>query len=274
MISADLHLHTFYSHGRNSPWEMYRAAQEKGLSLIGFTEHSPRPLTYNYKNEYRDHLTAHFSDYIQAISDMRAHAPDTCQVLLGLEMDWLPAEEAFVREACSAHDYDYLLGSVHFLDHWGFDDGQEPWQEADAARIYGWYENYFKTWRSMITSGLFQIASHPDLIKIYSVRHFHDWLAMPESRELVKDCLTALRDANMAMEISSAGLRKPCREIYPAPEIMELAQELKLNISFASDAHNTADIASSFSELRDYAKKYGFERQMTFKKGKPVYLPF
>lgn len=274
MISADLHLHTFYSHGRNSPQEMYQAAQDKGLALIGFTEHSPRPMSYDYKNEYREHLTAHFTDYIQAVSDLRVQPPATCNVLLGLEMDWLPAEDAFVREACAAHDYDFLLGSVHFLDHWGFDDGMEPWQEASRDQIYGWYEKYFTTWLSMINSGLFQIAAHPDLIKIYSVTHFHNWLALAENRRHVKNCLIALRDANMAMEISSAGLRKPCREIYPAPEIMAMARDLNLDISFASDAHNTSDIADSFSDLRDYAKKYGFDRQTVFKGKEPVYIPF
>lgn len=63
--------------------------------------------------------------------------------------------------------------------------------------------------KKMAESGLYDIVAHPDLIKIFSVNEFHDWLARPDSMELVRDALRAARDAGMAMEISSAGLRKP-----------------------------------------------------------------
>ena len=68
MINADLHLHTLYSHGQNSPFEMHASAARKGLSLIGFSEHSPRPAGYDYTHEYRERLTAHFPDYIREVS--------------------------------------------------------------------------------------------------------------------------------------------------------------------------------------------------------------
>lgn len=255
---------------------MHAAAQEKGLSLIGFTEHSPRPLGYDYTHEYRDHLTRHFPDYIREVSQLRESQEENgpCRVLLGLEMDWIPAEENFVRAACEAHDYDYLIGSVHFLGHWGFDDGNGAWLNARETQIFSWYEEYFITWLSMLQSGLFQIAAHPDLIKIYSVQKFHRWLERSSSRELVLKCLRALKERGMAMEISTAGLRKACGEFYPCPEIMAMAAELDLNISLASDAHNIKDIASFFPELAEYAKKYGFDRQAFYRHGEVGFLPF
>lgn len=254
---------------------MRASADKKGLSLIGFTEHSPRPDGYDYRNEYRAHLTRHFTDYIREVKMLRnSGASGHCQVLLGLEMDWIPAEESFVRKACAQYDYDYLLGSVHFLDHWGFDDGMESWQQADEGQMAEWYEKYFQIWLSMIRSGLFQIASHPDLIKIYSVGHFHKWLAKPQNNELVRNCLETLKKEGMAMEISSAGMRKPCSEFYPCPEIMRMANELGLDISLASDAHNVGDIAAFFPELAAYAKKFGFDRQIIYRQGRPEYLDF
>ncbi len=274
MISADLHLHTSYSHGLNSPFEMHKSAEEKGLGLIGFTEHSPRPLGYDYTREYRDHLTAHFPDYIREVSLLRDNCASSCKVLLGLEMDWLPDESDFVREACFAHDYDYIIGSVHFLKHWGFDDQADLWREASKIQIFLWYEEYFQHWLSMIQSGLFQIAAHPDLIKIYSVNYFHDWIEQPQSRDLVYSCLKALKASEMAMEISSAGMRKACREFYPCPQIMRMAEKLGLNISLASDAHNINDIASFFPELAAYARKFGFDRQIVYNHGQIDFLPF
>lgn len=276
MICADLHMHTLYSHGKNTPFEMHAEAEKKGLSLIGFTEHSPRPPSYNYTHEYRDRLTRHFPDYIAEVSKLRESNAyqGPCRVLLGLEMDWLPADEAFVRKACTAYDYDYLIGSVHFLGDWGFDDLEDPWQNASSAQIFSWYEEYFNIWLSMLESGLFQIAAHPDLIKIYSVRHFHKWLEQKASKALIYKCLSVLKDRGMAMEISSAGLRKACAEIYPCPEIMAMAAELNLNISLASDAHNIQDIASFFPELALYAKKYGFDRQAIYKQGELSFMLF
>ena len=114
----------------------------------------------------------------------------------------------------------------------------------------------------MIRSGLFNIAAHPDLIKFLrgAIPHL---LAKAESAAQIRRCLTALRDAGMAMEISSAGLRKACREIYPAPPIMALAAELGLPVSFASDAHGVDDVAHGFARLGSYAKAFGF-RNMCF----------
>lgn len=276
MINTDLHLHTLYSHGKNSLFEIHAAAQKKGLQLIGFTEHSPRPLGYDYTHEYREQLQRHFNDYIREVSKLRDNSENaaSCKVLLGLEMDWIPAEEDFVRKACGAYAYDYLIGSVHFLGHWGFDDERVPWEKASEAQIFSWYEEYFITWLSMLNTGLFQIAAHPDLIKIFSVQKFHKWLEKKTSRELIQKGLLILKEANMAMEISSAGLRKPCAEIYPCSVIMRMASEMNLNITFASDAHNIDDVGYAFGQLEAYAKKHGFRKQALYKQGQIEYLPF
>lgn len=277
MIRADTHLHTCYSHGAHTPWEMHVAASCKGLKLIGFSEHSPRPLGFNYVHEYRDQLARWLPRYVEEVLRLKAKAkenPGACQVLLGLEMDWLEGQRDFIRKAITAHPYDYLIGSVHFIGGWGFDDGREKWLHASQEECEARYRQYFKAWRDMLASGLFQMAAHPDLIKIFSVEQFHIWLAKPESRALIRDCLLVLRDAGMAMEISSAGLRKACKEIYPAPPIMEIAAELNLSVSLASDAHCMGDVAHGFDALADYAKSFGFGEQSIFEQGRRTAIPF
>ncbi len=277
MITVDLHTHTQYSHGANTPAEMYASALDKGLTLLGFSEHSPRPLGFDYLHEYREQLTRHLPDYAREVLALKAapreggHGP--CRVLFGMEMDWLDGQEDYTRAACTAYDFDYLLGSVHFLGRWGFDDGVEPWRNASQEECESRYTAYFRAWEAMIRSGLFNIAAHPDLIKIFSVEQFHIWLAKAESTAQIRRCLTALRDAGMAMEISSAGLRKACREIYPAPPIMALAAELGLPVSFASDAHGVDDVAHGFARLASYAKAFGFREHVFFDKGRMTTLP-
>lgn len=276
MKAADLHIHTCYSHGHNSPWEMYVAAENNGVSLMGFSEHSPRPDGYDYTHEYRKRLADHFLDYINNVQSLKALAAKQggCQVLLGLEMDWLPDEIDFIKRAANAFPYDYLIGSVHFLDHWGFDDSQDPWNAADYDQRARWYAQYFSIWKSMLESGLFHIAAHPDLIKIFSVDSFHEWVEQPSSQRLIKAGLVALKSAGMAMEISSAGLRKPCREIYPGPVIMKLASELGVRITLASDAHNAGDVAFHFDHLVDYARSYSFDRASFLINGRVMEMPF
>lgn len=273
MIKADLHLHTCYSHGKNTPFEMHAAALANNLDLIGFSEHSPRPAGYDYSHEYRDQLSAHLEDYVNQVTALKEH-PGDCAVLLGMEIDWLSNEREFVGNACRAFDFDYLIGSVHFLDHWGFDDGAEPWREASQEQCDHWYGQYFHVWREMLGSGLFQIAAHPDLIKIYSRDQFHAWLDRPENLLLVRNCLVELRNSGMAMEISSAGLHKACQEIYPCPQIMKMAAELELPVSLASDAHCVEDVCYGFDALAGYAKSFGFTTQAVYQHGKKRSIPF
>jgi len=277
MITVDLHTHTRYSHGANTPDEMYAAALERGLTVLGFSEHSPRPVGFDYLHEYRDHLSRHLPDYVNEVQALRAAPREgsngPCRVLFGMEMDWLEGQEEYTRKACRAFDFDYLIGSVHFIGRWGFDDGADPWKHASQEECESWYEAYFDAWEAMLRSGLFQIAAHPDLIKIFSVEQFHVWLDQAASQKRIHRCLTALRDSGMGMEISSAGLRKACREIYPAPPIMRMAAELALPISFASDAHGVDDVGYGFARLASYAKSFGFREHVRFERGRMIRLP-
>ena len=273
MIDSDLHLHTRYSHGASTPQAMYEAGLARGLHLMGFSEHSPRPLGFDYTHEYRESLTRHLPDYVREVCSLRDNPREACDgqvchVLFGMEMDWLEGELDFATRSAKAFDFDYLIGSVHFIGHWGFDDGLGPWENASQEDCEGWYRAYFSAWEAMLKCGLYNIAAHPDLIKIFSVEQFHHWLQKPESLAQIRHCLEILKAQGMAMEISSAGLRKACREIYPCPEIMQMARELSLPITFASDAHNVHDIAYGFEKLASYARSFGFEEYVHFVRGR------
>lgn len=265
MITADLHTHTHHSHGADSPQAMFAAARAQGITLYGFTEHSPRPHSYNYSREYREHLTRSFPIYIAQVRDLQKAYPG--QVLLGMEMDWLEREQNFIRDAIRAYDFDYLIGSVHFLDQWGYDDDPGDWALLSHTACDARYAAYFATLRTMAESRLFQIAAHPDLIKIFSVAQFSAWITHKASQNLVYEALCAMREAGMAMEVSSAGLRKPCREIYPGPVIMRMAADMGLPIAFASDAHTVAHAAFAFAELAAYARSFGYTHSVWFDKG-------
>jgi len=272
MIVSDLHTHTHYSHGRDSVADMCRAALERGLSFFGFSEHSPRPEGYTYPVEYRDRLRQGFPSYVEEVRALQDGRSRKMTVLLGMEADWIGAAREFVRQAVFAYDFDYLIGSVHFLDHWGFDFSSRDWTPLDAAARNAAYAAYFAAVADMAQSGLFQIAGHLDLIKIFSARDFHAWLA--GNLDLVQEALVCMLDAGMALEVSSAGLRKPCAEIYPAPAIMRLAADLRVPIAFASDAHAADQVAHAFPELAAYAASFGYSKSLVFRGKDRIELAF
>jgi histidinol-phosphatase (PHP family) len=258
MITADLHTHTLCSHGRNTVRDMFAAGRERGIALHGFSEHSPRPDGYDYPREYRVHLTRAYPDYVREVRELKEQYPG--HVLLGMEVDWLEAEADFIRAAIRAYDFDYLLGSVHFLGTWGYDFSADDWKDVSLDQCAAHYEAYFRALTGMAASRLFNIAAHPDLIKIFSLDRFRQWLTRHDGLDLVRESLVAIRDAGMSMEISSAGLRKPCREIYPGPEIMRLVVDLRVPVVFGSDAHQAAEMGFAFDELARYAASFGIKR--------------
>ena len=276
MIIADLHVHTNYSHGADTPLAMYEGAIAKNLSILGFSEHSPRPLGFTYTHEYRESLKKHLPEYVAEVCALRDRFPEESwlKVLFGMEMDWLEGEEAFAEASAKAFNFDYLIGSVHFIGHWGFDDGRTPWQGASDEKCAEWYTAYFSAWKEMLSSKLYNIAAHPDLIKIYSKEQFATWIRKDKSLALVEDCLKTLKESGMAMEISSAGLRKACQEIYPCAAIMELAAKLEVPITFASDAHAVREIAADFDTLKAYASSFGYTEQVIFERGSRAYFSF
>ena len=273
MNRADVHVHTNHSHGKDSVLAMYEQAKALGLAVLGFSEHSPRPDAYSYPKEYREHLSATFPEYISSVQALKQQngAP---QVLLGLEMDYFPREEAYLRHMVAAYPYDYIIGSVHYLGTWGFDFTPDDWKALREEDIYRCYAEYFKNLAAMARTGLAHIAAHPDIIKIFSIDYFHNWLRGNEAKDAVREALLAVKESGMAMEISSAGLRKPCREIYPGPALMDMAAELDIPVTISSDAHATGDLMYGFAELIAYAREYGYTSSVYVAGGQMHALPF
>jgi histidinol-phosphatase (PHP family) len=258
MITADPHTHTCYSHGAGSVADMHGAARRLGLRIHGFSEHSPRPCGYGYAADYQEKLQARFADYLREVRDLRRENTEEFRTLLGLELDFIAGELAFGREAAQAADFDYIIGGLHFQGVWGFDADAEDWEKLSSPRRQACYARYYEDLAGLCASGLADIVAHPDLIKIFTLESFRDWLKLPTSRALVRGALAEAGKRDLLLEISSAGLRKPCREIYPGPALMETAADLGLKICLSSDAHSAGDIAYAFAELEAYARSFGF----------------
>ncbi|MCC8194728.1 MAG: histidinol-phosphatase [Deltaproteobacteria bacterium] len=264
-IRVDQHSHTLHSHAKDTVAAMAASAFDKGLEVFGFSEHSPRPEAYRYPNDYRDRLVAGFPSYVAEVLAEKERYTGRMEILLALEMDYLPDEEEFVRQSVSAHPYAYVIGSVHFQGLWGFDYAAADWEPLSEQTRRDVFVRYYRDQKRMAETGLFQIAGHPDLIKLFAKPAFDAWIQTPDAQNVVRETLAAFKASNMAMEVSSAAVRKGLGEPYPGPVIMRLAHELGVPVAFGSDTHAVGDVAFGLDDLAAYAHRFGYTESVFFR---------
>ena len=270
---ADLHTHTNTSHGHHSAAEMYEGAAAAGLDLFGLSEHSPLPEEYACKL-YVAAFPGNFRQFVQDVQALRQRElerEDRPLPLLGVELDWLPDYPRHMCRFLSCWPFSYVIGSLHYV---GLFPVARPntWTDGREA-AYARYREYYEEMARMAASGLVNVASHPDFIKLHCHSLFRRWITQPRNHDKVRPALLAMKRRGMLMEVSSAGLRQPFAEAYPCPEIMELAADTGVEISFGSDAHTAADVAGNFAALAAYARSFGYTQSAMFIQGEKRILP-
>jgi len=223
------------NHATGSVSDYARAAVKKGLKEIGMSDHSPMP--GGFDRAWRMDRSQ-LAGYINEVEQARDEFAGRLTIRLGLEADYYPGSEAYVEEMIASHAWDYIIGSVHYIGDWGFDnpDYIKTWANWDIDDAYC---AYFDLVAASAATGLFDIIGHPDLIKKFGHRPAPDSYPVIEAEERM---LQSVLTSGAALEISSAGLRKPVKEIYPHPRIAARAAELGISFAFGSDAHAPDDV--------------------------------
>jgi histidinol-phosphatase (PHP family) len=195
-------------------------------------------------------------EYVEAVASLKREFPDIA-IKTGIEADYLPRLEKETERLLSAYDFDYVIGSVHFIDGWGFDDSRyiEGYKHKD---LYELYARYFALVAGAAKTGLFDVIGHIDLIKKYNFKPGRD------IAPLVENAVSAIKDAGAAVEINTAGLRKPVGEIYPSDGVLALCSAAGVPITFGSDAHNPVEVGMDFEAARLAAKRAGYDRLAVF----------
>ncbi|HEY8726906.1 MAG TPA: histidinol-phosphatase HisJ family protein [Gaiellaceae bacterium] len=229
------------------------AARAAGVDEIGFTEHGYYfkqlgPLwTVPYMTE---RCVYDIEPYVEAIVAARGRG---LPVKLGLEVDYVPGSEEETRELLAPYPWDYLLGSVHFIGELAV-DGEEP-ELLDAVGVEEAWRLYFETLAAAARSGLFDSLSHPDLVKIFGLR------AASFDYGPVVD---AIADSGVAVEVSTAGLGKPVRELYPHPEFLAACRARDVPVTLASDAHSPDVVGRDFDRALELLRVAGYETVTVF----------
>ena len=253
-MRVDLHNHTtLCNHATGTVEEYVQRAIELGIDEYGFSDHAPM----NYDPKYRMDVSQR-SLYEKWVLDAKEKYKNEIKVLLGYEVDYL---DGYLLDEIINAKVDYLIGSVHFLknknDMWGFDNPEfiGVYESKDIDTI--WIE-YFDAIKSMAKTGLFDIVGHLDLIKVFK------FLPKKDVRIIAKDALLEIKKSNMILEINPAGLRKPINETYPSKQLLELAYELGIDITFGSDAHSVEQVGFMYEDALAFVKDIGYKQCISF----------
>lgn len=231
--------------------ERYLAAAEAaGIEELGVSEH-----VYRFRQALD--LWRHPFWVESAVDDLDAYCEFVrgTPLRLGIECDYVPGAEERTAELLQVRDFDYVVGSVHFIgegdgavDHPGFD----VWEGGgDAEEIW---RRYFETLAACARSGLFDVLAHPDLVKVWG-------RARPrpgaDPRSFYEPAVEAIAESGIAVEVSTAGLRKPVGELYPDRRFAEMCVEAGAAFSLSSDAHLPEHVGFEYAGAVEFLDDLG-----------------
>ena len=267
---TDYHLHlrsdaldaTAAEHFTVANVERYRAiAAERGIGELGVSEH-----VYRFRQALG--VWQHPFWRENASDDLEAYCEFVCErtdLKLGIEADFVPGTEDRMASLLEAHDFDYVVGSVHFLRE-GFIDMEEYgiWKSACSAEEI--WRRYFQTLAEAARSGLFDILAHPDLVKVWGPANPEHPRPEGDLRRYYEPAVEGIAESGIAVEVSTAGLRKPAREIYPAPAFLEMCVEAGAPIALSSDAHRPQDVGADYERALELLQRVGVRELCVFER--------
>ena len=236
--------------------EFVRAAKEVGLREYGIADHAPMP-----EEPFDDWRMrqAELGEYISWIEEAKTLAGSDIEVKAGLECDWIEGIESWTAHLASQYDWDYLIGSVHYLgEKWDFDNPlwMPKWEKIDVEEVW---TDYWAAYAKMAASGLFDILGHADLIKKFG------FVPKGDLSRFYSDTLEAMADTGVALELNTAGWHKPCGRAYPSLGFLEQAASRGIPLCINSDAHAPSELGRDFDRAYALAYKAGYRQLVCFK---------
>lgn len=263
-MMPDYHMHTsLCGHASGDMTGYVEEALKKGLLEIGFSDHVPM---YWLAAHLRDAGLAmdetSFPGYVARVLHLREENP-SIGIGLGVEVDYIPGWEKEAAKIISEYPFDYIIGSVHYIDGWGFDN---PGLTGEYSRrqLGEIYRQYFDLICSAAKSGLFDVIAHPDLVKKFGYR------LSPAPVELYRQAARAFAGAGVCVEVNTAGLRAPAGEIYPSLEFLRLCCSEGVPVSTGSDAHSPDLVGANFSEAGALLREAGYREVTLFRERKRI----
>jgi histidinol-phosphatase (PHP family) len=243
--------------------DRYReAAAERGIEELGAAEHIHRfvqSLDIWTHPWYRYWAKDDIDEYCDFVRDSG--------LKLGIEADYLPGREDRVANLLDAREWDYVVGSIHFLSDEAVDLHGEPdweewdvWRSSDPDKVWA---RYFETLGEAARTGIFDILAHPDLVKVWGPE-----VPVPDGdlRRFYERAMDGIAESDVAVEVSTAGLRKPAGEIYPAAPFLEMCVEAGRPVALSSDAHLPEQLGFEYERALELLDGLGVRELAVFER--------
>lgn len=252
MIRSDFHLHTLFSDGKNTPEEMVLAAIEKGMAAIGFSDHSYTPFDESYCMPLE-----RVGEYRRAVADLKERYKDKIKVLCGIEQDFYSDQPT--------DDYDYVIGSVHYIkvgeDFVPVDESPEILVKAAekyfGGDIYCIVEEYFNTVSQVVERTGADIIGHFDLITKFNrdAKLFDE--RSERYRKAAEAAINALLKSGRPFEINTGGIsRGYMSHPYPSQEWVEMIKAKGGKFVLSSDSHTKETLCYGFENYESFCEDF------------------
>jgi histidinol-phosphatase (PHP family) len=231
-------------------------AAERGVEELGVAEHVYRfyqTLSVWQHPFWRERATDDMDVYTDFVRDQT-------DLKLGIEADFIPGREDKMGTLLDTYEWDYVVGSVHFLRDEAIDmpGDWDIWKSNDPDKVW---KRYFETLGEAARSGLFDILAHPDLVKVWGSDGPQPGGDLRRFYELAID---GIAESGIAIEVSTAGLRKPVGEIYPSRPFLEMCLEAGCPVALSSDAHTIEQLAFRYDDALEYLESVGVSEIAVF----------
>lgn len=224
-----------------------RTARERGIDCLGVSEHI-------YRFQQALDVWQHPFWEQEAVDDLDAYCEfvrASTGMALGIEADYVPGRERELASLLDGRDFDYVIGSVHFVDDGAVDmQGEfDAFTGADAETVW---RRYFELLAQAAQSGLFDIIAHPDLVKIWGRGRNPGG----DLRRFYEPAADAIARSGVSVEVSTAGLRKPVGEIYPGSDLLALFSAHATPVVLSSDAHRPHELGYGYEQAVTYLRSH------------------
>lgn len=238
-------------------------AARRNVSELGFSEHVHRfrqALEVWRHPFWERYAVDDLDQYCDFVQEMKSRAP---RIKLGLEVDYVRGREQQIADLLEGRPFDYVIGSVHFISDRAVDhEGYDAWRRSDPEQVWS---DYFRAVGEAAATGLFDVLAHLDLVKVWGPERP---LPSGSPRRFYELAIESIAASDVAIEVSTAGLRKPVKEIYPARELLDMCLQAGRPVALSSDAHVPDDIGYAYESAIEYLREAGVETIATFTAGR------
>jgi histidinol-phosphatase (PHP family) len=247
---TDYHIHTTFSDGKAAPEEYIAAAISARISELGFSEH----LSLFREDQSWCMNPGNVVSYIEYIDNLKRNTNGVI-IKTGLEVDYIPGKEKEIELFLDRYDLDYRIGSVHYLGEKTVDVGPEFYEGKSIDSLF---ESYFDHVAGAVSSGLFDIIGHCDLIRIFGYKPSSD--PEPYYRELAG----IMKENDVVFELNTNGRNRPLADFYPDRRFLQIFKKEKVPVCVNSDAHMPARVGQYFDEAYKLLTDNGFTEMAVF----------